>query len=107
VTSAAVAPGGGITSPTKHDLIRFASLISDNAELKLSTSKIMRIVREFHYRLPHGSGSLFFEHLAHEVGMTEKDRAKALQNEDIARALSHFDPTPTIAIRRVMAQRGY
>jgi hypothetical protein len=111
MTRTAVTPhpgSGGTTSPTKHELIRFARLISDNAGLRLGTSKILRIVHRFHHRAPRGSGLLFFEHLAHEVGMTEKDRAKALRNEDIAHAVSgYYDPVPRDVIRLLQRQRGF
>lgn len=107
-SSPTVNPGFGVTtSPTKHELIRFARLVCDNAGVPFGQNKIVRLVLRFLDRLPHGSGSAFFLYLVKEVGMSEEQQAAAKLNPDIARALSHFDPTPAIAIRRVMRQRGY
>jgi len=109
VTSAAAHPGFGVTtSPTKHELIRFAHLVCDNTGIPFGQNKIVRLVLRFLDHLPHGSGWAFFLYLVNEVGMSEQQRREVLLNQDIAHALAHFDPTPAIAIRNIMRQqRGF
>jgi hypothetical protein len=108
VTSAAANPGFGVaTSPTKHELIRFARLVCDNVGIPFGQNKIVRLVLRFQDRLPHGSGTMFYLYLASEAGMSEQQQQEARISPDIARALAHFDPTPAIAIRNVLLQRGY
>jgi len=108
LTSAAAHPGFGVTtSPTKQELIRFAHLVIGNAGIPFGPTKIARLVLRFRDRFPNGSGYAFFLYLAGEARLSEERRADALCNPDIAHALAHFDPTPAVAIRNVVRQRGY
>jgi hypothetical protein len=109
VTSAVVNPEGWnySPSPTKTELIRFACLVRDNAELKeLGISKILRIVHQFHRDVPRASGALFFAHLVNELGLSKAQEKAALQSEDIAHAVSGYpDPVPAEVIRHLQRRR--
>jgi hypothetical protein len=108
VTSAATNPGfGGTTSPTKHELIRFARLVCDNTGIPFGPNKIIRLVRRFLNQLPNGSGWAFFLYLANEVGMSEEQQAAAQLSPDIAHALAHFDPTPALAFRSILWEQQH
>jgi hypothetical protein len=108
VTSVATRPRpGGTTSPTKHELIRFARLVLGNAGIKFSQNQIVRLVLRFQHRFPGGSGWMFFLLLVNKFGMSEQQQREARLSPDIARILGHFDPTAADAIRKVMATRGF
>lgn len=93
---------GGTTSPTKNDLVNAARLILDNCGIAFSTNKIVRLVVKFKERMPHANGHMFFQYLTNAVQMTHEQKRRALEDPDIARAISYADPTGETAVANVM-----
>jgi hypothetical protein len=90
---------GGTTSVEK--LKRAAHLVLDNCGIRMSPSKVSRIVRQYKGRV-EANGFGFFDYLANAVQLSDQQKRAALLNPDIARAISYADPTGETAVNNVM-----
>ncbi|VBA62113.1 hypothetical protein [Mycobacterium attenuatum] len=87
-------------------MVKAAHLVLDNCGIKMSPSKVSRLVRDYQHQVAM-NGFSFFDFFVNSVQLSEQQKRTAMLNPDIARAISYSDPTGETAIRNVLRnQRG-
>ncbi len=100
-TATAVPASGGSTSTETR--VNAAHLILDNAGVRMSPSKVSKIVRDYERNVA-ANGFDFFHFLANAVQLSAEQQRAALSNPDVAKAISYADPTGETAVRNVLRQ---
>lgn len=81
--------------------LRIATAVLDDSGYAMSVSKVRRVVRTFTSRVA-ANGFEFFEFFANALLLDAETRRRALQNPDVARAISYADPTGETAVENVL-----
>ncbi|WP_261880078.1 hypothetical protein [Mycobacterium marinum] len=90
---------GGTTSA--EALIKHAQKLLADCDVRMSPSKVSRVVRQFKHRVER-NGFPFESFLANSVMLTADQRRRALAHPDIAKAISYADPTGERAVSNVL-----
>lgn len=96
------APGG---STSTEALIKHAHKLLRNCGVRMSPSKVSRLVRDFKRQVEQNSFP-FEAFLVTAVQLTADQRRLALANPDIARVISYADPTGEKAVNRALRAGG-
>jgi hypothetical protein len=99
---------GGTTSAEANSqtqqAISAAHVILANVGIRMSPSKVSRLVRQFEARVMR-NGWTFFEFLGNAAQLSEDQRRRALCDPELARVISYLDTTGETAARNVDRQR--
>lgn len=83
--------------PMAESLIKAAHLVLENCNVRMSPSKVSRLVRDYQRHVA-ANGFPFLDFLVNAVQLTAEQRRQALMNPDIARVISYADPTGEAAV---------
>lgn len=103
LAASSTTPGNDFPGSDPQRLKYAAGVILANSGCTWGPNRINRLVTRFVERV-EGSGVEFFDFLTNAVALTAEERRAARANPDVARAISHADPTGETAVNNVMRE---